>query len=96
MISKCANPDCTQGFDHRQGRLMRFHNDAHPDGEEPGSLHCIRHFWLCDPCSRTYTLEYQTGMGVVIRSRFNHSTAQPAPRLVCDCPAGRRSACCLG
>ncbi len=30
---------------------------------------CVRHFWLCDGCSRTHVLEYHLGLGVVIRPR---------------------------
>jgi hypothetical protein len=37
MVFKCANPDCTQGFDHRRGRVIRFHND-----HGPGTLKKIR------------------------------------------------------
>jgi hypothetical protein len=93
MFSKCANPDCTQGFDYRLGRMIRFHNDENPAGPV---VPCVRHFWLCDNCSRTHLLEYQSDMGVVIRPRFDNSPGEQAPRSVCECSLGRRSACCLG
>lgn len=43
MFSKCANPDCTQAFNYRLGRVIRFHNDEHP---EYPVVPCVRHFWL--------------------------------------------------
>ena len=33
---------------------------------------CVRHFWLCDGCSRTQVLEYHLGLGVVIRPRHGN------------------------
>ena len=70
MFCRCSNPDCQNAFDYRRGRLFRFHNQQ-PDGQsslEP--CRCVRHFWLCDGCSRTYVLEYHLGMGVAIRPRL--------------------------
>jgi hypothetical protein len=32
MFSKCANPECVQGFDYRLGRVIRFHNDEPREG----------------------------------------------------------------
>ncbi len=93
MFSKCANPECMQGFDYRLGRVVRFHNDEPREGPV-GS--CVRHFWLCDHCSRTHLLEHQSGLAIVIRPSFGHSPEDLAPHTVCECALGRRSACCLG
>ncbi len=89
MFSKCSNPKCERSFDYRQGRLFRFHNNR-PNGQTPAdTCSCVRHFWLCDGCSRTYVLEYHLGMGVAIRSRLG---TEP-PRPVCCCPTSRVSPC---
>ena len=90
MISKCANPDCTQDFDYRMGRVIRFHNDEHPIGP------CVRHFWLCGNCSRTHLLEYQGGTGVVIRTRLGDSAGDTVVRPVCECALSKGNACCVG
>jgi hypothetical protein len=95
MLSKCANPDCMLAFDYRLGRLVRFHNH-HPGDEVAGAWLCVRHFWLCDHCSRACVLEYQTGVGVVHRSRLGNPAEQEPPLLVCDCPLGNGSSCRLG
>ena len=92
MSFACSNPGCTMAFDYRQGRLFRFHNNS-PDVQGPDTVVCcVRHFWLCDGCSRTYVLEGHLGLGVVVRAR--HSTfPDAAVRAVCSCPMARLSAC---
>ena len=54
---------------------------------------CVRHFWLCDGCSRTHVLEYHLGLGVVIRPRHGNLPDGEAVRTVCSCPISRLSAC---
>ena len=57
MFSKCANPECAASFDdYRQGRLFRF-RQSRPEGKAPANMRSVRHFWLCNRCSETYTLE---------------------------------------
>jgi hypothetical protein len=58
MLSKCANPDCTERFLflHR-GKL--FHLTPTPeveafDGGNSSALY--ERFWLCDRCAKTMTL----------------------------------------
>ena len=65
MFRKCANPDCAKPFVFRKGRLFRFH-ESHPRGEKPTGTHSVRHFWLCELCSRSHTLEYRKGQCVLI------------------------------
>ena len=82
MSFECSNPDCTKAFDYRRGRLFRFHNNR-PGPETPEAAGCcVRHFWLCDGCSRTHVLEYHLGLGVVIRPRYGNS---PDGEAVPDC-----------
>ena len=71
---KCANPVCTAAFDWMAGgRLFRFHRDPVPlpasdeNESRPANSHHVEHFWLCEHCSHIYTLEYESGRGVLIR-----------------------------
>jgi len=73
MVSKCANPDCSARFHHQQGRLFRFPKQPVEDGR-PANTHSVQHFWLCDACFETYSLEYHEGQGVALRRHF-----EPAP-----------------
>jgi hypothetical protein len=70
MFPKCANPDCVNFFAYRKGRLFRF-NESHPSGQRPSGSHSVRHFWLCDDCSRSHTLDYRSGQCVLI-DRIKH------------------------
>lgn len=73
MVSKCANPNCSATFHHPQGRLFRFPKQPVEDGR-PANTHSVQHFWLCDACFTTYSLEYHEGEGVALRRHF-----EPAP-----------------
>ena len=54
-VSKCANLDCDVRFALRRGRLFHL---RHPNGK--GS-HSAEHFWLCESCSETLTIECRDG-----------------------------------
>ena len=69
MFLKCANPACSAAFEHRRGRIFRFHQSL-PKGKEPKNSHAVRHFWLCAKCSETYSLEYHEGRAAVVPRRF--------------------------
>ena len=93
MSFECSNPDCRETFDYRRGRLFRFHNNR-PNAETPELAGCcVRHFWLCDGCSRTHVLEYYLALGVVIRRRHGNLADGEAFRIVCSCPISRLSTC---
>jgi len=89
MFRRCSNPDCQNAFDYRRGRLFRFHNQQSDSQSSVELCHCVRHFWLCDGCSRSYILEFHLGMGVAIRPRLGTE----APRAICCCPGSRSSPC---
>ena len=67
MFSVCANPECQAPFDYEHGKLFRFHKDATLN-DNPPNTHCVQHFWLCSKCSDTYTLDYQSKRGVVLKN----------------------------
>jgi len=69
MVLKCANPNCSATFNHREGRLFRFPKRPIEDGR-PANTHSVQHFWLCELCFATYSLEYHDGLGVAIIRQF--------------------------
>jgi hypothetical protein len=81
MFSKCANPDCGASFDFRQGQLLRFQHSL-PEGDAPADAHSVKHFWLCQECCETYSLEYRKELGVLIDLRAEMRSDRHAPRLI--------------
>jgi len=79
VISICANPDCRVLFDYQQGRFFRFHKN-HAVGERAPNTHSVQHFWLCARCCEEFTLEYQDGVGVLIKTR---------PDILCEAETSR-------
>src|ERR1700691_6002927 len=74
MVFNCSNPDCARPFAHRNGRLFRFH-ESYTGGAQPRVAHSVRHFWLCELCSSTHTLEYHNG-----RSMLLEKDSIPSPK----------------
>jgi hypothetical protein len=71
---KCANPACPTAFHWTGGgKFFRFRPDpASQSGgnaiaDSPGGIHGVRHYWLCERCSRVFTLVYDQGCGVVLK-----------------------------
>lgn len=58
MLSKCANPDCSEQFRYlHQGKI--FHLTPTPELEvlsEDSYEFLYERFWLCDQCSKKMTL----------------------------------------
>ena len=69
MFLNCINPACSAPFEHRLGRLVRFHQ-SHQKGNQPKGSHAVQHFWLCAKCCETYSLEYHEGRVEVVPRRF--------------------------
>ena len=76
MLSKCANPGCSNLFRYlHEGRLFRMETEiqregsssltCRPDGKK--SIRRMEFFWLCDNCASTMTLVYEKGVGVRAR-----------------------------
>jgi hypothetical protein len=81
MLSTCANPDCAVPFDHRSGRFFSFHRSS-IEGHVAANTHSVQHFWLCKSCCEVFTLEYASGLGVMIRQPHRVPVGQPASRVI--------------
>lgn len=71
---KCANPACPAAFRWTAGgKFFRFRPDppsqsgGNATADTAGGTHGVRHYWLCEPCSRMFTLVYDQGCGVVLK-----------------------------
>jgi hypothetical protein len=97
MYLKCAHPECSADFDYGQGRFFRFQQIPR-HGAPPSNSHGVKHFWLCTRCCETFTIDYQTGVGVLLRQRIETFTSgQPSHFVLQDeSGADRRLARRLG
>lgn len=71
---KCANPACPTAFHWTGGgKFFRFRPDPVAAGESnskadsPSGVNGVRHYWLCERCSRVFTLVYEEGSGVMLK-----------------------------
>lgn len=74
MLSKCANPSCSNRFLRlREGKLFRWdglgivHNPQSgviAQGKPSGK---IEYFWLCASCSSRVTVVFRQGGGITVR-----------------------------
>jgi hypothetical protein len=84
MYLKCAHPECSADFDYGQGRFFRFQQFPRHD-PLPANSHGVKHFWLCPRCCETFTIDYQKGVGVILRQRFEAlSVGQPSHFILQD------------
>ena len=72
MLSKCANPECSTTLHYlREGKVFKMERDARLQGDEslrkqPKS---VEHFWLCGPCSESWTLIYDREFGIRVAAK---------------------------
>jgi hypothetical protein len=68
MLSKCANPACSQPFRYlRDGKLFEIETKVGPDptvGERKPSRR-VEFFWLCGQCSTQLTVVNDKHQGVI-------------------------------
>jgi hypothetical protein len=96
MLSKCLNPHCSAKFRYLgQGRLFRVdfteagRKTASNGQSTGGKAPPIEHFWLCESCAATMTLELG-GDGAVravpfeLSAKMPPAAARPARRLVAN------------
>jgi hypothetical protein len=82
MLSKCANPSCSNQLVYlREGKIFMMDADSQTvvptSGKKKGPRR-VEHFWLCGPCSAQFTLAYDHEFGVKIvakGSRTYHAAA---------------------
>ncbi len=75
MTTKCANPACSVLF-HRlgHGKLFRFEvkSPSEPCRDVPDTVCSVKSggasvfFWLCDNCSLTKTLSFESARGLTV------------------------------
>src|SRR5579863_3500932 len=69
MLSKCANPECSEQFRYlHQGKL--FHLSPTPNllvVDDDSYDYLYERFWLCDQCSRTMTLVWNGSAAKIVR-----------------------------
>ena len=73
MLSKCANPECSTTLHYlREGKVFKMESDATPrNGESPRKgAKSVEHFWLCGPCSESWTLLYDREVGIRVTAKL--------------------------
>jgi hypothetical protein len=83
MFSSCANPECGAPFDYGHGRFFRFRQSA-PRPTLIANAHAVQHHWLCDLCSKTYTLDYREAIGVLLSLRLRAPNDGYIPLLIAE------------
>lgn len=76
MVSRCANPACADPFNpYGGGRFFCF-----PQGKcEMPNDHRVKHYWLCERCSRHYSLSYRADHPEEPIALMNTPGAEPIP-----------------
>jgi len=68
---KCANPVCPTAFHWTGGgKFFRFRPEIASTptrNTDPEETHAVKHYWLCERCSRLFTLIYEEEFGVVLK-----------------------------
>jgi hypothetical protein len=84
MLSKCANPDCSEHFLYfRRGKLFRWDGQAtnlasSQFGEDPAVRkppRRVEFFWLCEDCASRMTLTFDKGSGIAVKPIARAQTA---------------------
>jgi hypothetical protein len=73
MITKCANPGCSNHFLYmNDGKVFRFELRCATDGDasftnQKKTARRIEFFWLCSNCAASMTVTYQQESGVGVQ-----------------------------
>jgi hypothetical protein len=80
---KCANWACATAFHWTGGgKFFRFRPDpvsaigCNARVDSPRGVHGVRHYWLCEGCSRVFTLVYEEGYGVMLEMLWTELPAR--------------------
>ena len=73
MITKCANPVCSQPFLYfRGGKLFIVDVGSNPQSADPSTTdrgpRKLEHFWLCEHCAPTMTVVVGPGKAPIVIS----------------------------
>ncbi len=87
MVTKCANPNCNAPFHYlRGGRLYSF--ELRPQTREASSgKRSTVYFWICEQCSDTFSLEFDTQRGVILRRSWESGSS--GKQLHCNACSGK-------
>jgi len=97
MLSKCANPDCSEKFLFlHSGRL--FHLMPTPEVRSTvGEVPVFRErFWLCDRCSKEMTIVWSGARADLVPLAAKRSSREEANTEVVDRPSVRMQAARAG
>ena len=81
MLSKCANPDCNTTLQYlREGKVFKVESgsDAPFLVDQAKSVRRVEHFWLCGPCSESWTLlfdKHNNSVNVVVKPLSRRAAA---------------------
>lgn len=81
MLSKCANPACSQPFRYlRDGKLFEIERTVSPDSSagERKPIRRVEFFWLCGQCCRELTVVQDATRGVITIPLAGRPAAQSA------------------
>lgn len=79
MLSKCANPGCSQPFRYLgEGRLFQVERMFAPEaGAKP--IRKIEHYWLCDGCSQAMRIGVLENEALLIFSDPDGTVTNTSP-----------------
>jgi hypothetical protein len=78
MLSKCANPGCSQLFRYLgEGRLFQVERSIASDGGNPSRK--IEHYWLCGKCSQDMRVGVLENEALLIFSDTNGTVTSTSP-----------------
>jgi hypothetical protein len=78
MLSKCANPACSERFRYlRQGRIFNLEVRVASSRSDKEDSHKVEYFWLCDHCAAAMEVVCENGL---IITRPLHSPASRKSR----------------
>jgi hypothetical protein len=79
MLSKCANPGCSQEFRYLgEGRLFQVERSITPESGGK-SIRRIEHYWLCNGCSQAMRIGVLENEVLLIFSNPDGTVTNTAP-----------------
>lgn len=81
MLSKCANPNCSEQFQYlHQGKLFCLSPTPQVEAMHDGSRELLyERFWLCDFCCKEMKVVWDGYRAKIVRLPIEPAVAEPAP-----------------